>query len=350
MLEMLLAAAMSGLFVAILGAAVTLHTKRLVLWSMKTQLQQLQTEWHAWKAQDTPCLQKLTQQQDQVTAQVNLEKDIARRPHVEDVPLPGRRTGQRQSPAASWPPPSFSRANLDGRDLSHCSLRGVDLRETQLVGTNFFMADLAGADLTGANLTGANLAGADLRNATLTDTNLLGADLLHAILLGANLLGARNLTAQQLCAAIYDSTTSLDAALDITLPRLPSVCRRRLGGPVPTSPAPPIRKDEATPPSTAAVALGEPAVSIEGSAEPAAQLTEAARVSHASLPMASAPVLPTAANDNQVHPKAPVFPAERQDKNPPEEPVSATATLRCRGKRRAKAKYLNFVQSNGRLL
>jgi hypothetical protein len=350
MLEMLIAAGMSSLFVAILGAAITLHTKRLVLWSMKTQLQQLQTEWHAWKAQDTTCLQKLAQQHDKVTAQLNLEKDIVRLPHVEDVPLPGRTSGQRQSGAASWYPPSFYRTNLDGRDLSHCSLRGVDLREAQLVGTNFFMADLTGADLTGADLTGANLAGTDLRNATLTDTNLLGADLLHAILLGANLLGACNLTAQQLCAAIYDSTTQLDAAIDITLPRLPSIRQRRLGCPVPTSAASPIRKDEATPPSKTAVALGEPAVSVEVPAEPPAQPADTAKISHDSLPIAPAPVLPTPPNDNQVHPKATVFQTERQDKNPPEEPDSATITLRCRGKRRAKARYLNFVQSNGRLL
>jgi uncharacterized protein YjbI with pentapeptide repeats len=62
------------------------------------------------------------------------------------------------------------------------SLRGADLRET-----NLGIAQLNGADLSGANLMGANLEEADLNGANLEDINLEGAKLKGAKLAGANL-------------------------------------------------------------------------------------------------------------------------------------------------------------------
>lgn len=193
---------------------------------LTAQVEQVQTEWQAWKSQDDARLEKLAQQLGEAAGQLNLEKDLLRLPHVEETPLSA--DGQRDYGAANWQPPSFYRANLSGRDLSHRYLGRVDLREAQLVGTNFFMADLSGAclvgaDLSRANLSGANLAGADLRNAILTGANLLVADLQHTVLTGANLLGVHHLTPQQVYTAIFDSTTQLDPEVDVTMPRLPGV-------------------------------------------------------------------------------------------------------------------------------
>ena len=93
---------------------------------------------------------------------------------------------------------------------------------------NLYMADLAGAclagaNLEGANLIGANLSGADLRGANLSGANLMVADLHNTILHGATLLQMLNLTPEQLQVAVYDSTTTIDSAIDITLTRIPGV-------------------------------------------------------------------------------------------------------------------------------
>lgn len=191
------------------------------------RVQQIQDAWQMWEAHDEVRLAKLT-----------LEQKLAYLPRVEDVPVASKssvRGEQSSTPGPHEPPPSFYRANLSGRDLSRRYLGKADLREAQLVGTNFYMADLTGACLTGANLTGANLAGAnltgaDLRGSTLEGANLLVADLHNAILNDANLLDTHNLTRSQLNTAIYNGNEQTDAEDDITLPRMPVV---RLEGPKP---------------------------------------------------------------------------------------------------------------------
>ncbi len=219
------------------------HEKRLSELDrrLSSQVQQVQGEWKTWKEQDAERAQALAQQQENASQLVTIEREIARLPRVEDTPVIVNTSGQQQHTLDSWRPPLLQGANLSNRDLSHRYLGRADLREARLVGTNFFMSDLstaclAGADLSGADLSGADLSGADLRNAILTGANLQVADLHNAILLGANLRGARNLTTQQVYSAIYDGTTSLDPAVDITMPVLPRV--RPVAAPAVAEPAP----------------------------------------------------------------------------------------------------------------
>jgi Pentapeptide repeats (8 copies) len=195
------------------------------------QVQQVQAAWQRWETRDAERLAKLI-----------LEQKLAYLPRVEDVPIASYEHQQVQQTNPYGPdgrPPSFYRADLNGRDLSRRFLRHADLREAQLANTNLYMADLAGASLNGANLAGANLAGAnfkeaDLRGAILTGANVLVADLQGAILNGANLLGAHNLTTEQLNSAIFDNTTKINTEFDITLPHLASV---RLTGQMSTTPS-----------------------------------------------------------------------------------------------------------------
>jgi len=195
---------------------------------LNQRVQQIQDTWQEWEARDEVRLAKLT-----------LEQKLAYLPRVEDVPVASKsivRGEQSGTPGPHEQPPSFYRANLSERDLSHRYLGYADLREAQLVGTNLYMADLTGACLTGANLKGANLAGAnlsgaDLRGAILKGANFLVADLHNAVLNSADLLDAHNLTRSQLNTAIYSGDVQADAEYDITLPRMPVV---RLEAPMPS--------------------------------------------------------------------------------------------------------------------
>jgi uncharacterized protein YjbI with pentapeptide repeats len=181
------------------------------------QLQQIQEEWQRWEFNATQLLAKLT-----------LEQKLASLPHIEDIPVPSNEYTKSEQTGPYSPhsqPPSFFRADLCERDLSHRYLQQADFREAQLENANFYMADLAGArlnraNLAGANLAGANLTGADLRDAILIDANMIVADLNGAILNGANLLGARNLTIEQINSFIYNHDTQIDFEHDISLPRL----------------------------------------------------------------------------------------------------------------------------------
>jgi hypothetical protein len=185
------------------------------------QLKETRREWRAWSVEVEQTHQTWLERAD-------IEKEVARLPHVEQLELPlGSGNGQRLPPAG-WRPPQLYQADLRGRDLSYRYMEHADLREARLAGANFYMADLAGALLTGANLenanlTGANLCGADLRAANLAGASFLVTDLHHALLYGAILLGARHLSIRQLQVAFYDSTTVLDSSLDATLPRLPGI-------------------------------------------------------------------------------------------------------------------------------
>lgn len=92
------------------------------------------------------------------------------------------------------------------------------LRDANLEGAFFWIADLTGADLTGANLTGAvlegaNFTGTNLTRADLTRASFEGPDprapyarpLLRADLTNANLTDAKGLTQEQLDSACGDS-------------------------------------------------------------------------------------------------------------------------------------------------
>ena len=184
------------------------------------QVQQIQNRWQKWQAHDEERLARLT-----------WEQKLALLPRIEDVSVPFNEHAQVERTNPNGPqkqPPSFYKANLGGQDLSHRYLACADLREAQLVNTNFYMADLngaclTGANLTGANLTGANLTGADLRDAVLMDANMLVADLNGAILDGANLLGVHSLTTEQINSANYNGKTQFETDSDITLPRVANV-------------------------------------------------------------------------------------------------------------------------------
>lgn len=184
------------------------------------QLKGARREWRDWSVQ-------VQQDHQEWRDSVDLEKELARLPHIEHLELAQQTPSGRLQPK-DWHPPLLYKADLQGRDLSYRYMERADLREAQLSATNLYMADLTGASLTGANLQqatliGANLTGADLRGANFADANMLVVDLHNAALHGANLRGARGLTPEQLQTAIYDSTTLIDSSIDITLPRIPGV-------------------------------------------------------------------------------------------------------------------------------
>ena len=192
------------------------------------QVQQLRNDWREWEVKDEERIAEQIRQQELSDEQALLERELARLPHVEDTSMVLNSKHSQEQTSRHWRPAMLQGANLAGHDLSHRYLGRADMRNAQLSRTNFFMADLSGAcladaDLSEADLSGANLANADLRGATLTGANLLVADLNNAILTSANLYGARNLTTQQVYTAIYDSTTQLDADVDITLSRTSSM-------------------------------------------------------------------------------------------------------------------------------
>jgi hypothetical protein len=147
----------------------------------------------------------------------DLERELVRLPHVEDVELPFNQYAPRQQPER-WQPPAWYGVDLHGRDLSYRYMGRADLRDATLTEANLSMADLSGASLSDANLecsnlVGTNFSGADLRGANLSGANLLVADLHNAILHGAILQNTLNLTLEQLQTSIYDSTTVIDLTL-----------------------------------------------------------------------------------------------------------------------------------------
>jgi hypothetical protein len=184
------------------------------------QVKEVRKDWRDWRIQ-------AENDQQALKTRVEVEQELARLPRIDEIELPYNQQGARQL-LAHWQPPVLYRADLRGRDFSHLYLERADLREAQLTDANLYMADLtgaclAGANLEGANLIGANLSGADLRGANLSGANLMVADLHNAILHGATLLQMLNLAPEQLQVAVYDSTTTIDSAIDITLARIPGV-------------------------------------------------------------------------------------------------------------------------------
>ncbi|HLI90527.1 MAG TPA: pentapeptide repeat-containing protein [Ktedonobacteraceae bacterium] len=194
--------------------------------SLATHIQQLHGEWQTWTEQEQKRAEELRQEREAIEKRKQLEFELSRLPRVEDTPLP--RSDGPERPEPPWRLPSFQGADLSERDLSsrylgHADLRGARLVNARLFTANLSWACLAGADLSGADLSATNLTHADLRGALFNGTNLLVADLNNAVLIGADLRGARNLTLEQLHSAVFDSTTKLDPAIDITLPRTPLI-------------------------------------------------------------------------------------------------------------------------------
>ena len=190
--------------------------------------QEIRADWETWAKKDAERIAALAQQYDTLEKQSQLEQELARLPHVEEMPLGEEQSALLTHARTQWHPALLRGVDLSGRDLSHRYLRSADLREARLVNANLFMSDLSGALLTGANLrgadlSGANLSGADFRDAILADTNVQVADLHNTLLVGANLIGARHLSKQQLADARYDDATRLDDDTDLTEPQLPIV-------------------------------------------------------------------------------------------------------------------------------
>ncbi|MDX2563283.1 pentapeptide repeat-containing protein [Streptomyces sp. TX20-6-3] len=146
----------------------------------------------------------------------------------------------------------FGYVNVEGADLRHATLSGVDLRSAfaaeanltgaQLLRSDLRDADLSSVDLSGANIVDTNLAGADLSGALLRETflgrldklvrlnpsdlsrallwdadltgaDLSGANLTEAVLVDADLTGASLVTARLRGAKFSSLDTSLQARI-----------------------------------------------------------------------------------------------------------------------------------------
>ena len=109
------------------------------------QVKDLRREWQGWQQN-----WREVAEQDQQTRQAHadVERELARLPHIEDVELPLNAHTPRQQPD-HWQPPMLRRANLRGRDLSHRYIGHADLREAQLMGANLYMTDLTAASQIG---------------------------------------------------------------------------------------------------------------------------------------------------------------------------------------------------------
>ena len=118
---------------------------------------------------------------------------------------------------------NLSKADLSGANLYKADLLGANLYRTNLIGTNLIGADLRWANLREANLSGANFyraefIGTNLYRANLIGTNLIGAHFYRAELSGAdlsraNLSNARHLAEDQIDSARGDENTVLPEGL-----------------------------------------------------------------------------------------------------------------------------------------
>ncbi|MFT4595849.1 MAG: hypothetical protein ACI9TF_000086 [Paracrocinitomix sp.] len=85
----------------------------------------------------------------------------------------------------------FSRAILDGADLSRARFAFAQFDNASLLKADLSRAALVGASFQGADLRGADLRFADLSRGRLEEADLRGANLSFTSLAGANLEGAR---------------------------------------------------------------------------------------------------------------------------------------------------------------
>jgi uncharacterized protein YjbI with pentapeptide repeats len=135
---------------------------------------------------------------------------------------------------------NLTRSDLRGADLFQANLTKADLSYTLLVTTKMWSAKLSGAQLVGArlfradishaDLRGVNMVGADLSEANLLAANLDGANLIDVNLSGASLIGASLKEATLDGCRIYgtniwdiDAEGAIQTRLCITPPSEPSI-------------------------------------------------------------------------------------------------------------------------------
>ena len=80
------------------------------------------------------------------------------------------------------PPPSYSNAELSGRDFAGETLRAAEFSNANLELTDFSNADLRGSIFSASVATKANLHGADLSYGMADQVDFTGADLSDAVL------------------------------------------------------------------------------------------------------------------------------------------------------------------------
>ena len=112
----------------------------------------------------------------------------------------------------------FSRARLEGANLSRCQLRFADLDKTRLDGTMIIKGQLEGADLSGANLESACLRDAQMEGSFLVSAKLFGADLSGATLHGAALghMDCSSLSREQQESTFSDGSVNLNGSYSFT--------------------------------------------------------------------------------------------------------------------------------------
>jgi uncharacterized protein YjbI with pentapeptide repeats len=113
----------------------------------------------------------------------------------------------------------FSRAILNGADLSNSTFKGADFQKAEmrgviltnalLYGANLSYADLSGADLRCSDLRGAILFGANLSSTKLGKVNLNGADVREAILTQSKGLEIDVINDLKQRGAIFENTLNL---------------------------------------------------------------------------------------------------------------------------------------------
>jgi hypothetical protein len=86
------------------------------------------------------------------------------------------------------PPPSYSNAELRGRNFSGQMLRQAEFSNANLNFTDFSQADVRGAVFSASTMVHASLQGANLTDAMADQTDFTGADLSDALFLEAILL------------------------------------------------------------------------------------------------------------------------------------------------------------------
>jgi uncharacterized protein YjbI with pentapeptide repeats len=105
---------------------------------------------------------------------------------------------------------NLNKANLIDTNLNKASLSGSDLSRAILWNANLSHSGLCSTNLSHAQLDGADLSYAELRDANLTSATLINAKFIGANLFEANLIDANHLTVEQLATANLCKTTLSD--------------------------------------------------------------------------------------------------------------------------------------------
>ncbi|MGF1481461.1 MAG: pentapeptide repeat-containing protein [Cyanophyceae cyanobacterium] len=120
------------------------------------------------------------------------------------LPLPA----QAQATKYYDPPPSYSNAELSGRDFSGDTLRAAEFSNANLELANFSRTDLRGSILSASVATKANFHGADLSYGMADQIDFTGADLSDAVFVETIMLRSTfedaNITGADFTSAILD--------------------------------------------------------------------------------------------------------------------------------------------------